>query len=128
VPTRRSITAVCVALALGAAPPAAAHGDDEARVEAACGRGAAAQMRLKADDGRIRVEFELDSRRGRERWRVTLVHERRVEWRGTARTRRGSRSFRIRRSIHDYDGVDEVSVHASGPGGNACHAIAKLTA
>ena len=86
-----------------------------------------AELRLKADHGAIRVEFEVESRRARERWRVVLVHERRVVWRGRARTRDGG-SFRIRRSIPDFDGVDEVSVRASGPRGNTCQATATLTA
>ena len=122
----RAAAAVALALALGTAPPTL--GDDDVRVAGACGTGADARLRLKSDDGAIRVEFEVDSRRGRERWRVILVHERRVVWRGRARTRPGSRSFRIRRSIPDFDGVDEVSVRASGPGGNTCQASATLKA
>jgi len=126
----RAAAAVALALAVGTAPPALGHdgGDDDVRVAGACGTGADARLRLKSDDGAIRVEFEVDSRRGRERWRVILVHERRVVWRGRARTRPGSRSFRIRRSIPDFDGVDEVSVRASGPGGNTCQAGATLKA
>ena len=82
-------------------------------------------MRLRADDGSIRVEFRVDSERARERWRVALVHERRVVWRGRVRTRSGG-SFRVRRSVSDYEGADQVSVRASGPGGNTCQAGATL--
>ena len=80
-----------------------------------------------ARHGAIRVEFKLDTERGRQSWRVILVHERRVVWRGRARTRSGSRSFRIRRSIPDPDAADQVTVHASGPAGNTCDATALLT-
>jgi hypothetical protein len=66
-------------------------------------------------------------RRGGERWRVVLVHERRVRWRGRARTRSGSHSFRVRRSLPDFSGADQVTVRASGPRGNTCVAGGRLT-
>ena len=130
-PARKLAVAVCVALALalGAAAPAlgSARDDDDARVKGTCGRGVTSQLRLRAEDGAISVEFELDSNRGGQRWRLVLVHERRVVWRGRARTRSGSGSFRIRRSVPDFSGVDQVSVRASGPGGNTCQATTSVT-
>ena len=117
-------TLLTILLALALAVPAFA--DDDVRVEGSCGAGAESQLRLRADDGSIRVEFRVDSRRSGERWRVTLVHERRVVWRGRVRTRSGG-SFRIRRTVPDFDGADEVSVRAAGPGGNTCQAGATLT-
>jgi hypothetical protein len=117
-------TLLALLLALTLAAPALA--DDDVRVEGSCGAGAECRLRLRADDGSIRVEFRVDSRRSGERWRVTLVHERRVVWRGRVRTRSGG-SFRIRRTVPDFDGADEVSVRAAGPGGNVCQAGATLT-
>jgi len=98
---------------------------DEARVEATCGRSAEAELRLKARDGTIEVELRIDGERRGERWRVVLVHERRVAWRGTARTR-SSGDLRIRRSLPNYDGADQVGVLASGPRGVRCEASAVL--
>ncbi len=130
-PARKFAVAVCVALALalGAAAPAlgSARDDDDARVKGTCGRGVTSQLRLRAEDGAISVEFELDSNRGGRRWRLVLVHERRVVWRGRARTRSGSGSFRIRRSVPDFSGVDQVSVRASAPSGNTCQATTAVT-
>ena len=126
---RRSIrpAAVAALVALTAAPTAAtARGDDDARVRGTCGAGATAQLRLRADDGTIRVEFEVRTRRGGERWRVVLVHERRVAWQGRVRTRSGSGTLRVRRRVADLAGVDEISARASGPGGNSCAATARL--
>ena len=54
------------------------------------------------------------------------MHERRVV---VARARAhaiGSGSFRIRRSMPDFGGADEVAARASGPGGNTCQAGATL--
>jgi hypothetical protein len=124
-----AVAGIWLALALGAAPPALAHGGDrrDVRVSGSCGRGASSKLRLRAKDGAIRVEFEVKGHRGGERWRVVLVHERRVAWRGQARTRSGSRTFRIRRSIPDFEGVDQVTARASGPRGNTCEATGLLT-
>jgi hypothetical protein len=129
-PTRIA-TAATISVALALCTPAVALGDDgggDVRVAGTCGKGATSQLRLKADDGAIRVEYELDSRRAGERWRLALVHERRVVWRGRARTRSGSGSFRVRRSVPDFAGVDQVTIRASGPGGNTCQATATLKA
>jgi hypothetical protein len=70
--------------------------------------------------------FVFNSGRGGERWRVVLVHERRVAWRGRARTRQGDGSFRIRRSLPDFGGADQIAVRASGPRGNTCAATGLL--
>jgi hypothetical protein len=126
-----SIAALWLALAFafGAPSPALARGGDgqDVRVSGSCGRGATSELRLRAKDGAIQVEFKVESRRGGERWRVVLVHERRVAWRGRARTRSGSGTFRIRRSIPDFEGADQVTARASGPRGNTCEATGLLT-
>ena len=124
----------CLALSsvlalLVAAPAAAKHGgaSDDARASVACNAGATATLHLRAQDGAIEVEFEVKRRRGvRERWRVVLVHERRVAARATVRATR-SRAFRVRRSIPALDGPDRVSARATGPGGVICEASATLS-
>ena len=105
--------------------PATAFADDDVRVSGTCGAGAASELRLQAEDGAIRVRFEVDGRRTGERWRIVLVHERRVVWRGSRRTRSNTR-LRMRRSIANYAGADYVRVRASGPHGNTCSAGATL--
>lgn len=122
-----ALAAVCAALVLLAPAPALARGGDDVRVSGTCGGRATSSLRLKAKDGAIEVEFEVRSTRGRERWRVVLVHERRVAWRGRVRTRSGSDSFRIRRSLADFGGADQVTARASGPRGNTCQATGVLT-
>jgi hypothetical protein len=119
---------LALALAFGAPSPALARGGDgkDVRVNGTCGRGATSKLRLRAQDGAIRVEFEVKGQRGGERWRVVLVHERRVAWRGRARTGSGSGTFRIRRAIPDFEGADQVTARASGPRGNTCEATGLL--
>jgi hypothetical protein len=123
-----TVAAICVALALGAPAPALGRGgDDDVRISGTCGSGATSKLRLRAKDGAIQVEFEVKANRGGQRWRVVIAHERRVAWRGQARTRSGSGSFRVRRSIADFGGADQVTVRASGPRGNTCQATGVLT-
>jgi hypothetical protein len=119
----------CVLALLVAAPAGAKHGGagDDVRASVTCTAGATAALRLRARDGAIEVELEVKRRRGvPERWRVVLVHERRVAWRATVRATR-SRAFRVRRSIAELDGPDRVTARATGPGGAICEASATLT-
>jgi len=122
--------ATTVALLAGAAPAHARDDDSrrEARVEGTCAKGASSKLRLRSRDGEIRVEFDLKRNRSGERWRVVLVHERRVAWRGTVRTRSSGGSLRVRRTLRDYEGSDRVTVRASGPRGLTCEATARLAA
>ena len=122
--------AAVVALLLAAAPALARDGSDggrrEARVAATCSAGASGQLRLRSGDGSIRVELEVRRRGAGERWRVVLVHERRVAWRGSLRTSSGR--LRVRRSLADLDGPDRVTARAYGPRGITCEATATLVA
>lgn len=122
------LSLVLVALAAPASASAkhGGGGDDEARVTATCGSGASGELRVKAKDGTIELELRIDSRRSGERWRVALVHERRVAWRGTVRTRGGG-DLRVRRNLPDFGGADEITTLASGPRGVSCQATAVLS-
>jgi hypothetical protein len=116
------------AISAGAAQ---ARGDDhggggDVRVAGVCGRGATASLRLRAEDGRIEVRFQLRQRRGRGVWRITIVHEERVSSRATKRTTRSDDSFELRRMLPDLRGSDTVVVHAWGPNGLGCRATATL--
>ena len=119
------LTACALALALGAFAPAAVakDGDSEARVSGSCSRGAGSELRLRAREGRIAIEFTVNARAIRGRWRTAIIHERRVEWRGTYRA---SGSFRVRRAVPDFAGPDQITARATGPGGATCTASATL--
>ena len=124
-PTTSIITALL--LALGAPAVAAArHGEDggEARARGTCGGGVRSELELKARDGAIEVEFEVDHARRGSSWRVTLSQEGRVVWRGSVRARSGS--LRLERRLRDLAGADRVSARASGPRGVTCRATATL--
>jgi hypothetical protein len=136
----RTLPALLALVLLAAAPPAALArgGDDggggggggggrpEVRVAGVCGRGATSRLRLRARDGAIEVEFEVDQNRSGRLWSVVVVHERRVAWRGRARTRAPSGSFSVERRVADFPGSDQVMARAVGPGGSTCQATASL--
>ena len=118
---------VLAAGAAGAAPPAHADDRGDGRVAGRCSRGAAAELRLQSRDGAIRIELRVRRRPAGEAWRVVLVHERRVVSRKRVRTSGSSGGFRVRRSVRDFDGPDEVTARATGPRGLTCVAAATLS-
>lgn len=119
------VAALTAALLLPAAASAARADDDEVRVRGACSPGRASELRVRADDGALRVELRIDSRRRGETWTVILLHERRIAARAKAVTKSGG-SLRVRRSLPDLFGRDTVIARATGPGGATCRASATL--
>jgi hypothetical protein len=115
-----------VLLALSLPASALARGGDDVRVAGSCGRGASAELRLKADHSAIEVEYRVRRGRSGERWSVTLVHERRVAWRGGATSDGGG--FRVRRTLPDFPGADEVTARATNRRGLTCQATGVLRA
>jgi hypothetical protein len=97
-------------LALAVAGPGSAlakggHGDrPEVRVAGVCGKGATSKLKLKARDGVIEAEFEVDHNRAGTAWRVVFVQERRVVYRGRARTYGPSGSWSIEERLADLPG------------------------
>jgi hypothetical protein len=125
----RAVIVILVALVFTSQPAEARIGKDpsrDVRVAGVCSDGAKAKLRLKADDGEIEVRFEVEQRRAGALWRVALVHERRVVWKGAARTTRGNSSFELRRTLPDLPGSDTVTARAWGPRGLTCRATATL--
>lgn len=127
-----AVLAAIAALALAAPTAHARHGDDgggggEARVRttAGCGHAARTRLELRARDGGIRADWKLERGRARERWRLVVVQESRVVWRGT-RTISSSGRIELRLALRDLPGADRVDVRASGPRGTSCGVGATL--
>jgi hypothetical protein len=125
----RFLVPLAICLALLAARPVAAlakDGPGEVRVAGVCGKGATSKLRLRARDGGIELRFEVDHNRVGTVWRVSLVHERRVAWKGSAKTTRSGGSFEVRRTLPDLPGADAITARAVGPRGLVCRATAVL--
>ena len=115
-----------VVFAVWSVAAVAKDGRGEVRVVGVCGSGATSKLRLKSEDDGIELRFEVDHSRAGVLWRVVLVHERRIAWKGAVRTTRPSGSFQVRRTVQDLAGADAVAARALGPGGLVCRAAALL--
>jgi hypothetical protein len=114
---------------VAAAPIAAGTKDrrDDVRVFGVCSGATTSTLRLKSKDGGIELRFEVEDARRGSAWRVVLVQERRIAWKGTVKTR-GSGSFEVRRALRDLPGADVIAARALGPRGLVCRATATLPA
>lgn len=119
-----AIVAFCAIAFPGVA--AADDGDREVRRSGTCTGSSRSVIRVRADDGEIRVEFEITTRSSTRTWRVVLLHERRVAFQGPVRPRSGGRSVRLRRTLPDWFGRDTIVVRASGPGIETCRVSATV--
>jgi len=119
--------AAVAALILGAAAAAPAAADDrgggDRRTEIEVRGGCGSKLRLRAEDGRIRVDFELRPQSGSP-WAVVVLHERRIVSRGTYRPRSDG-SLELRRAVDDWYGSDTVAVRATSAG-RACRVSATI--
>jgi hypothetical protein len=97
----------------------------EVRVNGSCGRGAQSWLKLQEDDSGIEVEFEIHHARPGAAWRLAIVHERRIDYRGRHRTR-STGALDINETLADLSGADAISVRAWGPRGVTCTASAVL--
>lgn len=128
----RQVAAVVAALTWGGLAVVSAEAGPvkdrpgDVRVDGTCSGGATAKLRLRARHGAIELEFEVEHARPGAAWRAAIVHERRVVWKGVARTSRTGGSFELRRALPDLVGSDTVTVRAWGPGGVTCRATTTL--
>ena len=78
--------------------------------------------RLRAEDGRIRIDVEFEHLRQRGAWKLVVLHERQVIAQATLTTNTTTRVLQFRRSVADWFGSDAVVSRASGPDGEQCRA------
>jgi hypothetical protein len=100
------------------------EGDDDVRVERMCAAQSTVRLRARTrdDDDGLRVEYTVRTPRRGATWSIVVVHERRIAWRGRARTGSSSGAFSRRLTLPDWAGPDTVTVRALGPGGEVCRA------
>lgn len=115
--TSRGAAAGLLALAMlgGAAGGAHAKDDDdhEAGTSGRCSAGTEWKLEAKSDDGRLEVEFELDSNRTGQRWSVRIRDNGVRVFAGTRTTKAPSGSFGVERRIVDRAGTDRIAVSAT---------------
>jgi hypothetical protein len=108
---RRTSLAFALALLVGAC------GGDAAT----CGGGARPALSVWAEQRGLGAAFTLEHARPDTDWRLTVVHEGHIAWRGGAHTDAAG-ALKVVRRFGDYPGVDHVSVRAIAPDGATCAA------
>ena len=85
------------------------------------------KLKAKPRDGRMEVEFEVDSNRTGQRWTYTLLHDGTVKASGTRTTRAPSGSFSVERRLPDAPGVHTFGAVAKNAStGETCQASLKI--
>lgn len=125
--TYRASAVAAAALTIGmgalATAPSAQAGDDDGEVRASghCSGSADWKLKAKRDDGRIEWEFEVDSNRNGQNWRVRVRDNGDLVMRGTAVTRPPSGSFSVERKSANKQGTDHFVARATrGKNGQVC--------
>jgi hypothetical protein len=116
--------ALTLAAALLVAAPAALGGNDRDREvlrTGTCSGASTWKLKAKLDDGLIETEFEVDQNRVGRRWRVTIVQNGRIVFRGIRRTTARSGSFEARVFLANRPGADRIVASARAlAGGETC--------
>lgn len=107
------------ALTIGAgvvatAPTATATGGDSdvVRASGVCGTGTW-KLKAKTDDAGIEWEFEVDTNRNGQQWRVRVKDNGELVMSGIATTRAPSGSFTVERTTEDRAGSDRIVARAT---------------
>ncbi len=108
---RVGIAAALAVSVAGAAPAMAKDGDVIRR--GSCSGASDWKLKLSPEDGRIEVEYEVDSNRVGQTWRVRIVREGTVLFNGSRTTRGASGSFEVRIVARNTAGDDMFNARAT---------------
>jgi hypothetical protein len=108
--TRAALTGA-IALTIAGAAPAVANDRDVIR-EGACSGGSDWKLKLSPEDGRLEVEFEVDSNVVGQSWRVRLFQNGDRFFAGIRETTAPSGSFELRRVVNNTAGTDSFRARA----------------
>jgi hypothetical protein len=96
-------------LVLGTAPSSfAGGGGAEVIKNGRCSANSDWKIKLKKDDGKIEVEFEVDQNRAGDTWKVTLKHNDFRFFQGERVTNAPSGSFTVDKRVNDAAGDDVI--------------------
>jgi hypothetical protein len=90
-----------------------------------CGGGAMATLSLWHETREFGAAFMLGHAQPDAPWRLVVVHEGHVDWRGDVRTDAHG-AVKVVRRLRELNGADRVTVRATGPDGRTCAASATL--
>jgi hypothetical protein len=108
------LAAVLMLSVAGTAPAVAKDGDVIRR--GSCSGSTDWKLKLSPEDGRIEVEYEVDSNRVGQRWKVKIVKNGNVIFRGARMTKGQSGSFEVRVVTSNPPGKDTFRARATHAG------------
>ena len=108
---RVGVAALLTLSVAGAAPALAKDGDVIRR--GACSGASDWKLKLSPEDGKIEVEYEVDSNRVGQTWQVRIVKNGNVIFRGSRETRGASGSFTVRLVTGNTAGDDVFRARAT---------------
>src|SRR5690242_17601857 len=113
--TTAALTIGLIAPLLAAATPAFASGGGGGGVSSsgACTSGGHFELRAKHDDGKIEMEYEVDSNRAGQVWAVRITDNGATVVSRHATTAGRSGSFTVRKTIADRPGPDKIRARAT---------------
>lgn len=112
---------------LAAAPAAAKDGDGRVITRGSCSAATDWKLKAKPDDGRLEVEWEVDSNRVGQRWAWTIRHDGTKVAGGRRTTQGPSGSFSVERRIRDAAGTHRVTATARNVRtGETCRASVRV--
>jgi hypothetical protein len=105
--TKTIAAAFAVATAIGATTvqSASAKNGDGVRVAGTCSDNSTSKLKVKRDDARLKVEFEVDQNRAGVPWAVEIRNDGRLVIQATRTTHAPSGSFSLERRIAGTTGV-----------------------
>ncbi len=121
-------TAVIAALAftmIGGSVASAASAD--VLRKGSCSDASHWKLKLSPENGRIEADFEVDQNVTGDVWRVRMLHNGSVFFRGTRVTKGASGSFEVRKLVNDAGGTDGFVAKARNTStGETCRGTASI--
>ena len=120
--TKITVAAIALVAALSLAATASAKGGGPS-VSGTCTAASSSKLKAKSDDGRLEVEFEVDSNIRRQSWNVVLKDNGSTFLQKSYRTKGPSGSFEARARPADRAGSDAIEATATNRAtGESCTA------
>lgn len=111
-----AVAAALVIPAVAATPAAAKGGRPGVSASGSCTAGGTWDLSAKPDDGRLEVEFEVDTDVAGQAWNVRVVDGPTVVFAGTRTTAGRSGSFSVEKLTPDRAGTDTITAVARRAG------------
>lgn len=122
-----AVAAVTLTAPLLLAGPASARGGGDAvRNSGSCVGGGVFELKAKHDDGRIEVEYEVDTNRAGQAWHYRITDNGVLVASGTATTVAPSGSFTVHRLVANRAGTDTIRASATLGTTRSCGGVVRV--